>query len=183
MSPAQACLRSAMRTVAAAMSAQFWLQADSLYTHTKRMLEMQDVCQDTGLPWATATRGPHRQVPNELIQAWLLLAYYEILRKREEDALLTANRAFRLLQVSRAFDLDVHDVMAVSRKDSISGGSLPPSPPYSIVDTDESWIETEAKRRTLWAAFVLDRLCGMVGDRPTMLDEEVVGFTPPMLTS
>lgn len=177
VSPARACLRSAIRTIAAAMSAQFCILADTLYSHTKRMLEMQDVRQETGLPWTTETRGPHRQVQNELIQAWLLLAHYEFLRKPEEDALLTSNRAFRLLQVSRAFDLDIHDVMTAPNADSACYPTVPPSPPQSTTGSDEGWIETEEKRRTLWAAFVLDCLSGMVSDRPTMLHEEMVGFS------
>ncbi|KAE8373906.1 hypothetical protein BDV26DRAFT_296517 [Aspergillus bertholletiae] len=180
VSPARACLRSAIRTIAAAMSAQACLLADTLYSHTKRMLEMQDVRQETGLPWTTATRGPHRQVQNELIQAWLLLAHYEFLRKPEEDALLTSNRAFRLLQVSRAFDLDIHDVMAAPNADSTCYPPVRPSPPPCVTDRDEGWIETEEKRRTLWAAFVLDCLSGMVSDRPTMLHEDMINTRLPM---
>ncbi|KAL3432037.1 hypothetical protein BDV09DRAFT_174996 [Aspergillus tetrazonus] len=180
VSPARACLRSAIRTIAAAMSAQFCILADTLYSHTKRMLEMQDVRQETGLPWTTETRGPHRQVQNELIQAWLLLAHYEFLRKPEEDALLTSNRAFRLLQVSRAFDLDIHDVMTAPNADSACYPTVPPSPPQSTTGSDEGWIETEEKRRTLWAAFVLDCLSGMVSDRPTMLHEEMINTRLPM---
>jgi hypothetical protein len=66
--------------------------------------------------------------------------------------------------------------MATPTADSACCPTVPPSPPQSTTDSDEGWIETEEKRRTLWAAFVLDCLSGMVSDRPTMLHEEMVGF-------
>lgn len=74
-SPARACLRAALRTVAAAMSASFRSLADALYATARRMLETQDVYGETGLPWVTRVRGQQEPIEHERIQAWLLLAH------------------------------------------------------------------------------------------------------------
>lgn len=186
--PARVCLRSAMRTVAAAMSAQFQTFSDVLYTTTRRMLEAQDVHGETGLPWMTRVRGQQEQdkIEHERIQAWLLLAHYEFLRKTEHQALLTTGRAFRLLQLSRLFDLDArggdgdaHTSASEHSLPSSSSSSEPlPAPQPSVSNKAWSWKETEEKRRTLWAAFILDRLSSMLNDRPLMLHEEIVGDIP-----
>ncbi|KAL4899477.1 hypothetical protein BDW74DRAFT_110430 [Aspergillus multicolor] len=91
---ARACLRSAMRTVAAAMSAQFRRLADSLYIETSR------VVRELG----TIERTP----PLEQIQAVLLLAHYDLLRMEESRAMVTAGRCFRLIQISRLHDTDAY---------------------------------------------------------------------------
>ncbi|KAJ5787113.1 hypothetical protein N7457_002103, partial [Penicillium paradoxum] len=177
VSPARCCLRSAMRTVAAAMSSQFCMFTDALYARTRRLLEAPSV-GDTGLPWMTRTRDPHGLVEHERIQAWLLLSYCEFLRKPEQQAHLTAERTLRLLQLSRLADLDVHD-----GNGSAIGHSTSCSPKFSPVPqllADEAWVETEEKRRTLWAAFVLDRLASMLNDRPVMLHEEIICTRLPM---
>ncbi|KAL4919200.1 hypothetical protein BDW62DRAFT_46716 [Aspergillus aurantiobrunneus] len=89
---ARACLRSAMRTVAAAMSAQFRRLADSLYAETSSILRELDIVE--------------RSHPLEQIQALLLLAHYELLRMEESRAMVTAGRCFRLIQLSRLHDAD-----------------------------------------------------------------------------
>jgi hypothetical protein len=173
VSPARACLRSAMRTIAAAMSAQFCAFSDKLYACTRSMLEMQDVQGENGLPWMTTTRASRRRIEHEMIQAWLLLAHCEFLRKPEQDALLASTRAVRLLQLSRLFDIDMHDDETSPNENSGSCPSVSPSTTQNL--PDEAWIETEEKRRTLWTAFVLDCLSSMLSDRPSMLHEEMVG--------
>ena len=153
------------------MSAQAPSYGDDLYATTRHMLEMQDVHVDTGLPWMTRTSGQQAQIEHERIQAWLLLAYYDFLRKPEHQAHLTAGRAFRLLHLSRLFDLDAHDGNASTTHHSPLSSTS--SPTLQAVP-DEGWIELEEKRRTLWTAFVLDRLSSMLNDRPLMLHEEMV---------
>lgn len=176
--PARACLRSAMRTVASAMSAPLRVFGDALCTRTRRMLEAQDAHGDAGLPWMTRIRAQQEHIDHELIQAWLLLAHYEFLRRHERQALLTAGRAFRLLQLSRLFDIDAHDSDAPALEHSAtSSSSMSSSAPQPA--SDDGWIETEEKRRTLWAAFVLDRLSSMLNDRPWMLHEEIVSKKNP----
>uniref|UniRef100_A0A0B7KAU7 Zn(2)-C6 fungal-type domain-containing protein n=1 Tax=Bionectria ochroleuca TaxID=29856 RepID=A0A0B7KAU7_BIOOC len=161
LSPARSCLQLAMRTMAAAMSSQFRGLGDALCAKTRRMLEMQDSHGEVGLPWATSMRSQRHKIEHERIQAWLLLAHYEFLRKPEQQALLTAGRAFRLLQMSRLFDVDSQDM-------------------DSQTASDEGWIETEEKRRTIWIAFILDRLSCMLKDRPWMLHEETICARLPM---
>ncbi|KAL4745815.1 hypothetical protein BDW72DRAFT_210977 [Aspergillus terricola var. indicus] len=87
---ARACLRSAMRTVAAAMSAQFRRFADSLYIETSRVVQELD----------TIERTPSL----EQIQAVLLLAHFELLRMEESRAMVTVGRCFRLIQMARLHD-------------------------------------------------------------------------------
>lgn len=89
---ARACLRSAMRAVAAAMSAQYRRFADSLYIETSRVVQELD----------TIERTPSL----EQIQAVLLLAHYELLRMEESRALATVGRCFRLIQLARLQDTD-----------------------------------------------------------------------------
>ncbi|KAL4981303.1 fungal-specific transcription factor domain-containing protein [Aspergillus falconensis] len=91
---ARACLRSAMRTVAAAMSAQFRRLADSLYFETSRVVRELDAIE--------------RTPPLEQIQAVLLLAHYELLRMEESRAMVTAGRCFRLIQLARLHDTDAY---------------------------------------------------------------------------
>ncbi|KAL4812693.1 hypothetical protein BDW67DRAFT_188379 [Aspergillus spinulosporus] len=100
---ARACLRSAMRTVAAAMSAQFRRFADSLYIETNRVVQELD----------TIERTPSL----EQIQAVLLLAHYELLRMEESRAMATVGRCFRLMQVARLQD-------TVSSTDAGAGGDF-----------------------------------------------------------
>ncbi|KAL4953387.1 fungal-specific transcription factor domain-containing protein [Aspergillus filifer] len=95
LSPARSCLCSAMRTVAAAMSAQFRRLADFLYIQTtKTMRELETV---------------ERTPPLQQIQALLLLAHFELLQMDESRAMVTAGKCFRLVQLSRLHDADAYD--------------------------------------------------------------------------
>ncbi|QUC19082.1 uncharacterized protein UV8b_03323 [Ustilaginoidea virens] len=184
-SPAKACLRLAMRTVSASMSAQLGSLSDVLYATTRRLLETLDARGESGsLPWITILDSQQEQVELERIQAWLLLAYYEILRKTEHQALLTAERAFRLLQLSGLFNVDARGIDS-STASTCSPSSSPsrafssaPSP--AAASPEDSWIEVEEKRRTLWTAFVLDRLSTMLNNQPLRLHEEIIRTRLPM---
>ncbi|KAJ5921689.1 hypothetical protein N7454_009163 [Penicillium verhagenii] len=179
VSPSRICLRSAMRTIAAAMSSQFCAFTEPLYARTRHMLEMQEVPTETGFPWMAGSRDSSNGVEHELIQAWLLLAHCELMRKSEQEALLTAGHAFTLLQFSHIIELDMPNVEA--SPPSEYAGSTSSTPPYMATSIpDESWMETEEKRRTLWAAFVFDRLSSMLNDRPAMLHEEIIQTRLPM---
>ena len=90
---AWACLRSAMRTIAAAMSALGARFCDQLYAETRRLLEAY-----------TAT--PKETIELGYIQAWLLLGFYELLRVGENQATLTAARCSRLVLMARLFEID-----------------------------------------------------------------------------
>lgn len=93
-----------MRTVAAALSAQFRRLADALYVEASRLLRELDAVE--------------RVPPLEQIQALLLLAHYELLRMEESRAMVTAGRCFRLVQLSRLHDTDAYTT-------ELSGSSLP----------------------------------------------------------
>ncbi|PTB62994.1 hypothetical protein BBK36DRAFT_1128347 [Trichoderma citrinoviride] len=194
VSPARTALRSAMRTIASAMSPQFCDIGQVMYASTRRMLETQDACPDTGLPWMTRLKPPHEQpkIDHERIQAWLLLAYYDVLRRSEHQAFITARRAFRLLRLSGLCEMDV---------DACSGGQghvatctppaetswnmqmCPSEGQMDEVGLQQDWVSVEEKRRTIWSAFLLDRLSTMVNDQPTMLMEEMVTKPSHMLFS
>ncbi|KAL2018159.1 hypothetical protein VTK56DRAFT_1235 [Thermocarpiscus australiensis] len=176
-SPARACLRMAMRTVASAVSAQYRSLGDVLYAETRRMLEALDAAggeQVRGLPWITdrsALRpgGGSMPIPLEQIQAWLLVAHYEILCMQEQRALLTAADVFRLVQLSRLYDVDAADLSPIST----IGNSVGPVP--SPDDLGDSFAETEEKRRTFWLAFTLDGFLSMChSERPLTLHEEII---------
>jgi hypothetical protein len=158
----QACLRSAMRTIAAAVSAQYRGFSDVLYAETRRMLE--SYCQ-------TQATDALRLMSNdklvlELIQAWLLLAHYESFRMDERHAMLTAGRAFRLVQIARLYDLDSPD---------------DDSPATVESETDEAFAEAEERRRTFWLAFSFDHFLCSRNEWPLTLQEEMASlFIYPM---
>ncbi|KAL6801240.1 hypothetical protein GGI42DRAFT_360743 [Trichoderma sp. SZMC 28013] len=179
-SPARKCLRSAMHTVAAAKSAQYHNLGDALYQETCQLLESQhtrklsrsgstsiDNINDPG-PTKSCTG---QQIPLELVQAWLLLAHYEFLRIDEHQAMLTAGRAFRLVQLARLYDVD---------ENSSSGGVDDiPLNPFDGSDSDDheedlSYAVTEEKRRTFWLAFGFDRFLCSRNEWPLTLQEEAV---------
>lgn len=190
-SPARTALRSAMRTIASAMSPQFCDIGHVMYASTRRMLETQDACPETGLPWMTRLKPPHeqRKMHHERIQAWLLLAYYDVLRKSEHQAFITARRAFRLLRLSGLCEMDID---AYSGRQGDVATCTPPAETTwnmqmcsSENGADEAvlqqdWISVEERRRTVWSAFLLDRLSTMVNDQPTMLMEEAFYTRLPM---
>lgn len=152
---ARACLRSAMRTMAAAMSAPGCRFCDQLYAETCQMLQAQAVeFKD--------------KIVIEYIQAWLLVGHYELLRVGEHQAMLTAGRCFRLVLMARLFDIDAPgpddlDFQQVS--------------PISMVNEDaigEGFSVTEEQRRTFWLAFCLDRFLCSRNEYPLTLPEEMV---------
>ncbi|KAK3987688.1 hypothetical protein QBC44DRAFT_294662 [Cladorrhinum sp. PSN332] len=160
--PARAGLRSAMRAIAAAMSAQFRSLADSLYQETLRLLE-------TRSQTPTLTEGIEMLL--EQIQAWLLLAHYEILRVNEHQAMLTAGRAFRLVQMARLYELDREETTEDGNPTSTAAC---PGVPQSPAQPDEEFAELEEKRRTFWLAYSLDRFLCSRNDWPLTLQEEMV---------
>lgn len=167
-SPARACLRSAMRTVASAVSAQFWSLSDALYAETRRMLEALDGGENGhGLPWVTDKAALGSTIKLEQIQAWLLLVHFEILRMPNHIS-LTAGRAFRLVQLSRLYDIDANDLSPAPE----FAGCLPLAPLPSV--TDKSFAEAEEMRRTFWLAFIFDRFLSTRDNCPLTLHEELV---------
>ncbi|MCJ1386602.1 hypothetical protein MMC17_009728 [Xylographa soralifera] len=168
LTPPQVCLRAAMRTVASAVSAQFRGLSDILYAETRRLLEVLDVDEHChGLPWSTDKMAmlTGRRIQLEQIQAWLLLAHYELLRVHQDRAQLTIARVLRLVQSSRLYDIDASDVSpVVEAARSMTPASWP----------DETFAETEEKRRTFWLAFTFDRFFYTYNEWPLTLHEEII---------
>jgi hypothetical protein len=135
------CLQYAMWTLAMALSSQFESSREPLYSETRQMLEALDMSD-----------GDHHPVPIEQVQAWLLVAFYELARASYRRASISAGRAFRLVQLARLHEVDG---------------------PSSAVE-DEDPVAKEERRRTFWVAYCLDRLICMRSRCPITLTEEVV---------
>lgn len=133
---AQAALQSAMRALAASASAAYQELANSLYAKTCQRLAKLDEATDNELS---------ERFQLEHIQAWLLLAHYEFMRKQYRRAMMTAGRAFRMIQVS---------LLPEIRELGIPLGGFDAS-------SSNCWVEEEEKRRTFWAAYCLDRCVGL----------------------
>ncbi|KAL4876963.1 hypothetical protein BJY04DRAFT_222641 [Aspergillus karnatakaensis] len=146
------CLRSAIRTVAAAMSAQFRSLAGRLYNETLAFLQQL----------GTLERSPSI----EQIQALLLLAHYEVLQMEASRAMVTAGRCFRLIQLSRLHDTDVR------------GSEATPSP--SSPGLNEILIAAEERRRTFWVAYCFDRFLSSRNDWPLTLQEDMIHIRLPL---
>ncbi|KAI0138706.1 fungal-specific transcription factor domain-containing protein [Hypoxylon sp. NC0597] len=86
---AQSCLRYAMWTLAASVSAHYQNIGDSLYRYTRRSLESLD-SKCMGLAMAEM----------EQVQAWLLLAIHEFMCVDFSRGWVSAGRAFRLIQLN-----------------------------------------------------------------------------------
>jgi Fungal specific transcription factor domain len=145
------CLQHAMWTLAASLSVRFQGLADSLYTLTREMLEALE----------------HKESKVECIdvkqpQAWILLAIYEMMRTNTRRGWMSAGRAFRLVQLTRLYELDGPSLI------------LTQSPSVSQAE----WIETEEKRRTFWMAYCIDRFVSVPKGWPLTLNEQVVRLAP-----
>lgn len=131
-----------------ALSSQFESSRESLYNETRQMLEALDLADDDLQP-----------VRIELVQAWLLLTFYELARASYRRASISAGRALRLVQLARLHEVD-------NPENNVEG---------------EDAVAREERRRTFWVAYCLDRLGCLKSRCPLTLTEEVVCF--PSYTS
>ncbi|KAL5337382.1 fungal-specific transcription factor domain-containing protein [Aspergillus crustosus] len=148
------CLRSAIRTVAAAMSAQFRGFSRTLYRDTLQLLQQLDAFE--------------RPPSIEQIQALLLLAHYEVLQMEASRAMVTAGRCFRLIQLSRLHDTDAVD-------SDVTPPPLTPTPSFN-----EVFAITEEKRRTFWVAYCFDRFLSSRHEWPLTLQEDAIRTRLPL---
>ncbi|KAK3898828.1 fungal-specific transcription factor domain-containing protein [Staphylotrichum tortipilum] len=135
------CLQHAMWTLAMALSSQFESSRELLYSETRHMLEVLDLADDDLQP-----------VRIEHVQAWLLLAFYELTRASYRRASVSAGRAFRLVQLAQLNEVDR---------------------PGSQIEGEDA-VATEERRRTFWVAYCLDRLICMRSRGPLTLTEELL---------
>jgi hypothetical protein len=127
-----------------ALSSQFESARELLYIETRQMLQALDLADDDLQP-----------VRIEQVQAWLLVAFYELARASYRRASISAGRAFRLVQLARLHELDG---------------------PGNSADEEDA-VAREERRRTFWVAYCLDRLICMRTRGPLTLTEEVVSVS------
>lgn len=159
---ARACLRSAMRTIAAAMSAPSVRFCDQLYAETQRLLE-----DYSGTSKET--------IELEYIQVWLLLGFYELLRVGEKQAMLTAARCSRLVLMARLFEIDAPGL------DAANAAHISPPTPQQEPHEDDSFCVSEEKRRTFWLAYCLDCFLCSRHEYPPMMQEDMVSVQKEFL--
>ena len=147
LSESQLCLQLAVQATAAASTAQMLKSSDSLYVEACAALERVEINGPIG-----RTRG----IPVELeyIQALLLVVYYEVLRMPQYKYIITAGRAFRLIQISRLHEIDMEAVPI----EEVPG---------------EAFAREEERRRTFWMAYCFDRLFSIRHELPHTLHEAV----------
>lgn len=140
----QKCLQYAMWTLAALQSSQFRYLHDSIYRSSTQMLNAM-CSSSTG----------EDPFDKEQIQAWLLIAIYELMRSLHRRAWMSAGRAFRLVQLLRLHELDT---------------------PSQAAAVGENFTEREEKRRAFWVAYFLDHLFSISNDWPVTLHERIVSL-------
>lgn len=175
--PAQACLQRAMHTAAAAASSQFQEIEDALYLDTRQMLGALETTSSSGSR-KYRPRSASTNVPLEQVQSWLLLAQYEFLRKDEHQAMITAGRAFRLVQLARLFDVDSPSSSSAATGFTTEGreGVGYANEYTGLESTQEPFARKEEKRRVFWMAYCLDRFLNWRNEWPLTLDEETVSL-------
>ncbi|KAJ5117243.1 hypothetical protein N7526_011352 [Penicillium atrosanguineum] len=144
---------------------------EALYAETRGMLESLDT-RPTPVSKKHRSRSASTNIQLEQIQSWLLLAQYEFLRKDEHQAMITAGRAFRLVQLARLFEVDspMASFLGAGDLDDLNNLNDPSSPEGA----PEPFSKTEEKRRIFWMAYGLDRFLSWRNEWPLTLDEETI---------
>ncbi|KAJ8129627.1 hypothetical protein O1611_g4004 [Lasiodiplodia mahajangana] len=149
------CLQYAMRTLAASFSSQFQLIRNSLYKQARQLLDtLETDCQDN--------QAYAYSLSIEQVQAWILLAMYEWMSYagNYQCGMVSAGRAFRLVQLMRLYDLDGHKN---------------PDPTTQGRDqVHRDWVDVESMRRTFWLAFTIDRFTSAIDGLPLTFDERQI---------
>lgn len=153
------CLRSAMRAMAAAMSAPGRRFCDQLYAETCHLLEAHKI-------------GSKADISVEYIQAWLLLAHYELLRVGEYQAMLTAGRCLRLVLMARLADIDSPG------PDGVDYSQASPVLINRENVRGDTFANVEEQRRVFWLSFCLDRSLCLRNEYPLTLQEDMVSASP-----
>ena len=146
------CLQYAMLALAASLSTQFQLERRSLYNEARQLLislEAETMVTQTS---ASSTR-------IEQVQAWILLVIYELTNTdcTYQRGMLSAGRAFRLVQMMRLYEIDREDVQYAGQG-------------HGEVD----WIDIESMRRTFWLAYTIDRFTSAIDGLPLAFNERQV---------
>ena len=147
-----------MWTLASSLSSQFQVDGRKLYAKTRQLLH------------ALESEEPCHQISIEQAQAWTLLAIYELTCQDFHRGMMSAGRAFRLIQMMRLYELDVPQTPPTMQLDQYQGqltlqGSI-----------QDDWIDIEMKRRTFWLAYIIDRFTSMVDGLHMFFDERLVSL-------
>ncbi|KAH8168186.1 hypothetical protein CIB48_g109 [Xylaria polymorpha] len=122
-SEAQKALQHAMWTLAASASVNYWTLRDQLYQHTCQILDSLE------------RQGVHSSTLSiERVQAWLLLAIYELTTFGFRRAWVSAGKAFRLIQLDSSW--------------TAATGLLADDDMHHGKGNHTSWVELEQRRRT-----------------------------------
>lgn len=147
-----------MWTLASSLSSQFQVTERQLYAETRQLLQ------------ALEAEEPWHQISLEQAQAWTLLALYELTCEDYHRGMLSAGRAFRLVQMMRLYEVDV-----------------PQTPPTQEMEQDQGqlglqmraqddWVDNEMRRRTFWLAYTIDRFTSIVDGMHLFFDERMVSL-------
>ncbi|RYC58353.1 hypothetical protein CHU98_g7868 [Xylaria longipes] len=153
----QTCLQHAMWTLASSLSSQFQVAVRQLYGETRQLLhaiELEDPCH---------------QISIEQAQAWLLLAIYELTCEDYHRGMMSAGTAFRLIQMMRLYELDIHQSSPTTQAQEQYSAQLSPSG-----QVQDDWIDVETKRRTFWLAYIIDRFTSMVDGLHMFFDNRMI---------
>lgn len=132
-----------MWSLTASLSSQFHMIRHELYTEARRLLDtLEAETQDTFVQCI------------EQPQTWLLLTMYEFINNQFQRGLISAGRAFRLVQLMRLYEVDRQ-------------------PPIGF---QGDWVDEESMRRTFWVAYNLDRFTCAVNELQLSFDERTVCF-------
>ncbi|KAI0173503.1 putative Zn(II)2Cys6 transcription factor [Hypoxylon sp. FL1284] len=153
----QNCLQHAMWTLASSLSSQFHLSVRQLYAETRQLLH------------AIESEEPSNQISVELAQAWLLLAIYELTCEDYHRWMMSAGRAFRLIQMMRLYELDVNQASSTVQAQEQYSPQLGP-----MGQIQDDWIDVETKRRTFWLAYTIDRFTSMVDGLHMFFDDRMI---------
>ncbi|EFX05060.1 c6 zinc finger domain containing protein [Grosmannia clavigera kw1407] len=150
------CLQHAMWTLATSRSSQFQVYECKLYAKTRQLFqafEPEETCH---------------HLCSELAQAWTLLAIYELTCQDFHRGLMSAGRAFRLIQMMRLYELDAPQTTPNMQLEQCPGIVHLQDP------VQEDWIDLESKRRTFWLAYTIDRFTSMVDGLHMFFDEHLI---------
>ncbi|KAK4865938.1 hypothetical protein LT330_009031 [Penicillium expansum] len=150
------CLQYAMWTLASSLSSQFQVDGRKLYAKTRQLLH------------ALESEEPCHQISLEQAQAWTLLAIYELTCQDFHRGMMSAGRAFRLIQMMRLYELDVPQTPPTMQLKQYQGQLTL----QGLVQ--DNWIDIETKRRTFWLAYTIDRFTSMVEGLHMFFDERLI---------
>ncbi|RYP04697.1 hypothetical protein DL765_010100 [Monosporascus sp. GIB2] len=147
------CLQYAMWTLAASLSSQFQLIRSDLYKAARQLLDSleTDGQDNQTYPYCFSI---------EQVQAWVLLAMYELTSDtcNYQRGMVSAGRAFRLVQLMRLYEIDGPDHLTTNSQGQDQG----------------DWIDVESMRRTFWLAYTIDRFTSVIDGLPLSFNERQI---------